>query len=416
MWRWRVAACAMGVLSIAAPVSLSAQAPVSAQTSISTQTLDDPVERPRLRLGPVGLTPSIALTNFGVDTNVFNEFEDPKSDFTFTVSPQLDARLRAGTWRLRVAARSDMVYFQQYTSERSIDGVFDSRLERRGARLMPWFSAAAASGRQRFGYEIDLRFQRDVRDVAAGVDVRAAGKTRAGVSARRISYTHDPDAEFSGSSLRDALDRRTDALAVQFQYALTPLTTFVVSGERAFDRFEFTPARDADSSRVDAGFDLLPFALIAGRGRVGYRRFIGTGGALPSYSGVVASVAASSTVGGRTRIEVALDRDVNYSWEVLYPYYLRTGATVTVTPQITTRWDVRGRLGTQHLAYRAAAGVPAVRQDRVDRLGLMGAGVGYRLGRDLRVGVGIDWERRETPVLRHAYEGYRTGVSVTYGR
>ena len=134
------------------------------------------------------------------------------------------------------------------------------------------------------------------------------------------------------------------------------------------------------------------------------------------YSGVVATVAAGSTVRSRTRIEFTTDRDVSYSWEVAYPYYVRTGATVTVTPQLTTRWDVRGRLGTQHLAYRAVTGVPGLRQDRVDQVDLIGAGVGYRVGPDIRVGAGVDWEKRESPVLRHAYEAYRTGVSVSYGR
>jgi hypothetical protein len=392
------------VLLLAIPASLSAQTP------------DDSIERARVQLGPLGLTPSIAVTNLGVDTNVFNQFEEARSDFTFTVSPQLDASLRAGRWRLRVASRSDLVYFQKYSSERSIDGALDSRLERRGSRVTPWFTAASASGRQRFGYDIDLRFRRDVRDLAAGVDTRVAGRTRVGVSARRITYRHDPDAEFDGSSLRDVLDRRRDALGLTFQHPLTPLTTFVASGQRAYDRFEFTPGRDAESNRIDTGFDLSPSALIAGRGRVGYQRFVGTGGALPDYSGTVASVTASSVVGGRTRIEVTSERDLDYSLEVFYPYYVRTGATVTVTPRLTTRWDVRARLGMQRLAYRAATGVPGLQQDRVDRFGLMGAGIGYRLGRDTRVGVGVDRERRESPVLRHAYEGYRTGISVTYGR
>jgi hypothetical protein len=389
---------------------------IAVSASVSAQTPDDSIERPRIQLGPLGLTPSIAVTNLGVDTNVFNQFEEARSDFTFTVSPQLDAWLRAGRWRLRVASRSDLVYFQRYSSERSIDGVLDSRLERRGSRVTPWITAASTSGRQRFGYEIDLRFRRDVRDLAAGVDTRVAGQTRVGVSARRMTYRHDPDAEFGGSNLREALDRRRDALGVTFQHPLTPLTTFVVSGERIYDRFEFTPARDAESNRIDTGFDLSPSALIAGRGRIGYRRFVGTGGALPDYSGPVASVAASSVVGGRTRIDVTTDRDLDYSWEAFYPYYVRTGATVTVTPRLTTRWDVRARLGTQRLAYRAATGVPGLLRDRVDRFGLMGAGIGYRLGRDARVGVDVDRERRESPVLRHAYEGFRTGLSVTYGR
>ena len=403
--RWRrVAAGATVAFLIGAPGIVSAQA------------IEDPVERSRIHLGPLGLTPSIALTNVGVDTNVFNQFEDPRSDFTFTVSPQLEARLRAGRWRLRADGRLDAVYYQQYTTERSLDGVFDSRIERRSGRVTPWFSAAGASGRQRFGYEIDLRFRRNVTDLATGVDVRVAGRTRVGVSARRATYRHDPDAEFFGSSVREALDRRTDALSLQLQYALTPLTTWVVSGERSYDRFDFMPSRDADSTRVDTGFDLSPSALIAGRGRVGYRRIVGTGGAFPGYSGAVASVAASSTLRGRTHLDVTVDRDISYSWEPLYPYYVRTGTMVTITPQLTPHWDIRGRFGMQRLAYRALAGVPELMPNRIDRVGLFGGGIGYRVGRDVRVGVGVDRERRETPVLRHAYEGYRTGVSVTYGR
>ena len=388
---------------------------ISAAAS-AAQTIDDPIERARVQVGPLGLTPSIAVTNLGVDTNVFNEFEDSKGDFTFTISPQLDTWLRAGRSRLHVAARNDLVYFHRYASERSMDGAVDSRFEIRSSRITPWVSGAVSSGRQRFGYEIDLRFRRVAREVGGGADARVAPRIRVGVSARRSTYTHEEDAVFLGRNLRDALDRRADAFGVQLQYALTPLTTFVVSGEGSRDRFKFTPARNADSWRTDAGFDLSRFALIAGRGRVGYRRLTGVGGGLPTYSGVVVSVSATSTLRGRTRVEVSAERDVNYSWEPVYPYFVLTGGTVTVTPQLTPRWDVRGRAGLHRLAYRAALGVPDLLTDRVDRFELIGAGVGYRVNSDVRFGVNVDRERRVSPVRRRAYEGYRTGVSVTYGR
>jgi hypothetical protein len=383
---------------------------------LSAQTPDDPIENGRLRFGPLRLTPSVALTDFGMDTNVFNEFDNPKRDFTFTVSPRLDTSLRAGRSRLQVVTRSDLVYFRQYASERSLDGAVDARYEVPGARVTPWLRGSVASGRQRLGYEVDLRFRRVTRDIGGGVDARLARRLRVGLSARHVTYTHDPDAVFLGSNLREALDRRTAGLNLEARYALTPLTTVVVAGERSRERFEFTPARNADSSRIDTGFDLAPSALIAGRGRIGYRRFVGIGGALPTYAGLVASVAASSTIRGRTRIDVASERDVNYSWETNYPYFVLTGAILTVTPQLTPRWDVRGRAGAQHLAYRAAVGGANLLPDRVDRFTLFGAGVGYRIGRDMRIGIDLDRERRESPVRRRAYEGYRTGLSVTYGR
>ena len=68
---------------------------LSASLSAQTQTLDDPIESARFQTGPIGLSPAIALTGFGVDTNVFNDFDDPRRDLTFTVSPMLDTWLRA---------------------------------------------------------------------------------------------------------------------------------------------------------------------------------------------------------------------------------------------------------------------------------------------------------------------------------
>ena len=82
---WRNAgACAIGALLIGA-------------SSLSAQSLDDPIEGARTHLGPLGVSPSIAVTSVGIDSNVFNEFEDPKSDFRFALSPQVDAWLRANT-------------------------------------------------------------------------------------------------------------------------------------------------------------------------------------------------------------------------------------------------------------------------------------------------------------------------------
>jgi len=384
--------------------------------SLSAQTLDDPIESARFQTGPIGLSPAIALTGFGVDTNVFNDFDDPRRDLTFTVSPMLDTWLRAGRSRLHVFTRTDLMYFHQYASERSVDGVVDSRFEVRGNRVTPWITAAAASGRQRWGYEIDLRYRRITSDLGAGVGVRVGSRTRVGVNARYSTYNHEPDALYLGSNLRELLDRNTTALGGEFRYALTALTTWVVSGEQAHDRFVYTPARDANSWRIDTGFDLAPTALIAGRGRVGYRRFAGIGGDFPLYSGIVASVAATSRIRSRTQLEVTSARDVDYSWEPTYPYYVVTGAMLTVTPQLTLRWDVRARLGAQRFAYRAAVWLPSSLPDRVDRVGMLGWGVGYRLAPDVRLGIDIDREHRRSAIRLREYQGFRTGLSVTYGR
>jgi hypothetical protein len=101
------------VFLFAVPVLLAAQAAFAQMT--------DPRGSARVHIGPIYATPALAVQEFGVDTNVFNNVEE-KNDFTFTIVP------RATMWipfarraLLTTAAGTDVVYFQKYRSERSIN-------------------------------------------------------------------------------------------------------------------------------------------------------------------------------------------------------------------------------------------------------------------------------------------------------
>ena len=75
----------------------------------------------RFHLGFIRFTPSIALTNLGVDTNVFNELEDPKDDFTVTFGPKAEFWSRLGPrGRLYGSVGIDYQYFQEYDSQRVV--------------------------------------------------------------------------------------------------------------------------------------------------------------------------------------------------------------------------------------------------------------------------------------------------------
>ena len=77
----RQAAATMIVAAFVAGVSL----PVYAQSAI-------PPTNPPLRIGPLALAPVLDVTNFGHDSNVFNQnqIEHPVSDVTAQVSPSVD--------------------------------------------------------------------------------------------------------------------------------------------------------------------------------------------------------------------------------------------------------------------------------------------------------------------------------------
>jgi hypothetical protein len=54
------------------------------------------------RFGPLAVTPKVELKNLGWDSNVFNESENPKSDFTATADVPIDWWLRFALSRLGI--------------------------------------------------------------------------------------------------------------------------------------------------------------------------------------------------------------------------------------------------------------------------------------------------------------------------
>jgi hypothetical protein len=69
------------------------------------------------------MDPRVALTNAGIDTNVYNEpdEQDPESDFTATLTPSADLWLPMGSTWVFGTVREDLVWFKEFASERSIN-------------------------------------------------------------------------------------------------------------------------------------------------------------------------------------------------------------------------------------------------------------------------------------------------------
>ena len=86
----RSALCALLVFVFAAPAQAQSPLPPDSTAPGSIQA------------GPVALTPAFEITNAGVDSNVFNDADGPQEDFTATLRPRLDARLRFGPQALNL--------------------------------------------------------------------------------------------------------------------------------------------------------------------------------------------------------------------------------------------------------------------------------------------------------------------------
>src|SRR5512134_3977191 len=79
---------------------------------------------PPIAIGPFGLWPSITIRSIGVDSNVFNEPENPKRDFTATLIPALQVVVRPPRTSLTITTSSDFVYFREYADGRHVNRSF----------------------------------------------------------------------------------------------------------------------------------------------------------------------------------------------------------------------------------------------------------------------------------------------------
>jgi hypothetical protein len=385
--------------------------PASGQTG--GQMPPDPADNARIQAGPLSVNPRLELVNVGVDSNIRDEAFDAKEDFTATLRPSLDATLRFGRGRLRYRGSLDAVYFHTYKDERSINRSGEIRLEARLTRFVPYVSVAGLATRERPNREIDLRARRTTQTVAGGASLLIFSRTSIVGEVKREIFRYDATEFFRGENLSRGLNERRTTINGGLRLALTPLTTLSLTAAAEQDRFDASPDRDADTLRIMPALEFDPSALLAGSVSVGFRRFKPLHGTMPPFRGVVAQVSTRYTLLGRTRFALQASRDLDYSYLVDEPYYLRTGAALTITQAVGGPFDVQVSGGRDRLEYRTAIG--SAEEAGTDTTDVGGGGIGYRLADTARIGVNIEFTRRRSPVVLRAFDRRRIFGSLTYG-
>jgi hypothetical protein len=360
--------------------------------------------------------PTLALTNLGVDNNVFNEPNqaDPKSDFTLTVTPAFDLRVRLGRARLTGGFREDLVYYRTYASERSANSDMKAGLEVALNRVKLTGKSSYLSTRERPGFEIDVRSQRFEAAADAGVEIRVLPKTFVGLRANQTKVNYDNDALFLGSNLQFELSRTMTTGALVARYRLTPLTSLIFDMALERDRFRFSPVRDSNSTRLAGGVKFEPRALIKGSASFGYRDFRPISPETAPYKGGVGDVDVYVAL-GPTKLGLQADRDVQYSYELDQPFYVQTGWIGSITQHLFGPIDVVGRLGLARLDYQNRVTTGLFRAERIDHMRSFGGSLAYRAARRTRVAFNVDQYHRTSSLALRQYDGLTFGTSVTYG-
>jgi hypothetical protein len=401
-------------LLLAALLSLAAFAAPGAHAAAAQPPAPPPDETLESQQTRLLWRPSFELTNLGWDSNVFNLPDDPESpgattdrrgDFVTSVAAGLAPIWRVGDARVVTDTGVAYNYFHHYAQERGFDYAARGRLEVPVSRATLHASGSYLNLRQRLNFEIDTRARRTERDYAGGIDVALGSRSRLELTARRGEVIFDedsPDAAF----MRDTLNRDERSVAVSFEYAVTPLTNFVVTGERGIHEFPLSPLRNGDSEGVSAGLSLSPDAVISGQGTLGWRHVTNTNPFIPAFTGLTGDVNLATVIGASTRLGFRAQRTVNFSVDELSPRYVQTLVGVSLTQALGESWEAGARFARVRLDY--AQSVFELADQYREHVDFYGGSVGYRFPGGFRIGLqGELMRRRASTNPSRAYDTVR---------
>jgi hypothetical protein len=331
------------------------------------------------------------------------------------VGAPIDWWLRLGRARLQGVDYFEGVYFAKYSDQSGFNQRHELTFLLPLNRVQPYVGGSYLSTNDRPGYEINARVRHTETAARVGAVVRVAAKVDLDISGRQTTYRYEDDPE-AGTSYAETLDRRTENYGAQLRYKLTSLTTLTLLADGVRERYTQTMDRDNDGYRILPGVEFDPLALIKGKAQVGYRRLDTKTESMPDFSGLVANVELSYVLLGMTRFTAGVSRDIYFSYEINEPFYIQPGFTLSVTQQVSGPWDVQARGSWYRLNYQRAEteNLDIPTPERVDRYQTFGGGIGYRVGRDIRVGFNLDYVRRESVLPGQNYDGLRGGVAATY--
>jgi hypothetical protein len=407
--------------SVQAPAPQPQPAPTPA-TVTPEQPETPPTPRPwgQIRLGSIWLTPSVALKEIGIDTNVLNSnaADERRADFTATAGPQLNLLWDTRRIRFEAVGGADYVFFLKHATERSFqfNGNADMTFQV-SRRFQLSAHANDATVRRRFTPEIDLRARHRNRSVSAGASVGLAPKVslemRGSVSERRF----DAGAIYNNVELAQTLNEDTLSSGASVALQLTPWTALSIGGTASAHRFPLRPARDADAEEYFLRVRMNPRALIYGAAQVGHVNYVTRFAGIPDFNGITANGTIGARLGENMNVQLLFYRNVGLSYQPRVPFIFDRQIGGLVRRTLFSR--VVLRLEAHHHNYVYLGWVPIVLNEvppADERLERYVAAFDIRTAGDFRVGFNSEYQHRVSASQVRLYEGFRFWTSFAYGR
>jgi hypothetical protein len=356
-----------------------------------------PREAAQIAFGAVSIYPSLVVADAGRDSNVFDDSQAPKEDYTFTVQSRVLAVTRLGLNELMFSTGSDYVWFRQYTQERSNNATYAVRFNLSASRFKPFIGAQDSHIRARPNPEIDARVSLLDRQVTAGSAFNLTERTAITASAELNNSSYDSGQSFLGVDLSQALNDRERWYSGGISYAVTPLTTLLMAGRYEADLFPLSHLRDSRTYAFTPTLQFSPDAAIRGQASVGVEVFKPTDTQFAQYTGATYDALLNWTMfSDVTSFDLRGTRNVGYSYKVTDPYYLMTGGRLGVIQKLIGPFDLTAGAEREYLSYRWHQGLAGTASSSppTDTTDIVSGGIGINLKRGFRLVLSAEKTRR----------------------
>ncbi|MFX0202992.1 MAG: outer membrane beta-barrel protein [Candidatus Hodarchaeota archaeon] len=279
------------------------------------------MERTRWQIGPLRIFPALELKDVGYDGNVYyqREDEEPISDFTTTISPEVKVYLLfRNSLILSLTENPEYIYYLEQKRERRWNNTFAADF-----RLL-FLNRFVISGgfsnldrRWRASSEFDVRANELRKSLEGSLFYETARRTTFGFSvfSEKISYEDIVSPEEEIYLSRD-LNREENSVNVEFYYRIYSEASIFIKGGYTEYNFEYPESqwRDSYSYQMYSGLRFPLLAKIRGTFSLGYKKHVPLSEEKKGFSGLI----------GNTRLEFRLGRfnfRLKYSRDNQFSYW-----------------------------------------------------------------------------------------------
>ncbi len=349
-----------------------------------------------LSLGPVKVAPGLIIRELGWDSNVFDqpESESPKEDYLAAFQPDVSMFARTRFFKVSAFAGLDLNYFKEYTSENSTGHILRGRVDVLLSRLRPFIAGGETKTRTRPNGEIDVRADRKDNELSGGLSFDFGAHSMV-YGAAILTNNAFEDAFEDGVNIGETMTREGNDYSAGMRTELTPLLALTVLGGYHEDLFEYVPERNTDGYYATAQLRFAPEGLINGDASFSYRTMNAVDPLVRGFRGLVGNLALSYALMEMGRFNLALGRNLQYSFDTAEAYYVANTFSLGYTHRVVGPLDVQVRGARSRFVYEASERNP----DHTDTLDMAAGSVGYNLKNRTRVALNYEFARRCSPAF-----------------